>query len=66
MTLSSNVTDSIFDFNISIYRWYKKNIYKKHIIILYSMLHRIGIYNSELNLKKNNRNILSYKLHLKK
>lgn len=29
------------------------------------MLHRIGIYNSELNLKKNNRNI-SYKLHLKK
>lgn len=30
------------------------------------MLHRIGIYNSELNLKKNNRNILSYKLHLKK
>lgn len=66
MTLSSNVTDSIFDFNISIYRWYKKNIYKKHIIILYSMLHKIGIYNSELNLKKNNRNILSYKLHLKK
>lgn len=30
------------------------------------MLHRIGIYNSELNLKTNNRNILSYKLHLKK